>query len=135
MNITVKRLINGDTEPSFLLTYPRFINNELMSNGVMLDEGQSSAETPVNEMLRETQDNPAIPIWANDDSGLRIDLHAADVKDASAIWLKARDSAMIWADMLESMGVHQENINYLLEPFRMVKTIVSAAQVVMLLSF
>lgn len=114
---------------TFELEYPRFIHSEFMTHRMFSRNAASSRAIPVGKMMELTTQQDVRPLWTAEQKGMQgVPLHSADVGDADAIWIKARESAIMWASMLNDMGVHKQNVNRLLEPFQMIKVVLTATE-------
>lgn len=102
------------------LTYPRFVHAEFMTHRMFSRSSASSRAIPVSKMLSRVIDTPAMPlIWGVNQRGMQAHelLDTASAEHATNIWLNARDQAVAHARALQSLNVHKQLANRLLEPF------------------
>jgi hypothetical protein len=88
-------------------TYPRFIHAEIMTHRDRARNAASSRAIPWNKMKIAITENPVIPIiWGAEQSGMQtgIGIDPKLQKLAEELWLKARDSAVEYADMIHNIG-------------------------------
>lgn len=112
---------------TFELEYPRFIHSELMTHRQFSRNASSSRAIPINKMIEQVQSNPAYPIhWGLNQSGMQAKDEQADVLECIQAWNNALDNAVEHAKKLQSLGLHKQIVNRVLEPFQMMKTLVTA---------
>lgn len=133
------------------LEYPRFIHGELMTHRVFSRNAASSRAIPVKKMLEQVENNPAVPcFWGKNQPGMqaREELEHWEPKqerywdghstsnvtvyspraEAQQEWLAAARSAVDHARRMESLGVHKQIVNRILEPWQWMQTIVTATE-------
>lgn len=109
------------------LEYPRFIHSELMTHRQFSRNAASSRAIPIDKMIEQVQTNPAIPIhWGLNQSGMQAKDEQASIVDCLHAWNNALYSAVEHAKALQSLGLHKQIVNRILEPFQMMKTLVTA---------
>ena len=111
------------------LEYPRFIHAELMTHRVFSRNSSSSRAIPIQTMINHIKATTAMPIhWGKNQSGMQAKTEVEDsVKQtATQIWLQARDDAISHAQRLAANGLHKQIVNRILEPFQMMKVVVTA---------
>ena len=111
------------------LEYPRFIHAELMTHRVFSRNSSSSRAIPIQTMINHIKATTAMPIhWGKNQSGMQAKTEVEDsVKQAAMqIWLQARDDAISHAQRLAANGLHKQIVNRILEPFQMMKVVVTA---------
>lgn len=114
---------------TFVLTYPRFIHSEFMTHRMFSRNASSSRAIPVKKSIQMVIDNPAIPIaFTKNQKGMQGGeaLTGEDHDMAVIQWLKARDSAVHYANFLEQLEVHKQYANRILEPFSHITVVCSA---------
>ena len=117
----------GQRINTFELEYPRFIHAELMSHRVYSRNSSSSRAIPIQSMINHVKDNTAIPIhWGKNQSGMQAREEIVNKEYAKNYWLGARDSAIEHAKLLSQLGLHKQIVNRILEPYQMIKVIVTA---------
>lgn len=148
---------NGDRLTTFVLEYPRYIHSELMTHRVFSKNAASSRAIPIEKMIQQVIDNPAIPShWGKNQSGMQANEELDDVttlyikevvrpvvraargyrdmdlltaKDkAKQIWLEARDKAIEYVKQLNELGLHKQIANRLLEPWFHIRIILSGTE-------
>lgn len=113
------------------LTYPRFIHSELMTHRAFSRNASSSRAIPVRRMLQQVEMSPVVPWhWGSNKPGMQA---GADVPDdakrqGEELWRKAATSAAYFANEISQLGVHKQICNRLLEPFQLMKTLVTATE-------
>jgi len=124
------------------MRYPRFIHAEFMTHRVFSRNASSSRAVPVERMIQDVIDDPAMPVrWGANQPGMQdAGDHDATVvwadhtgpsgnwgspKDA---WLCARDRAVEVAKGFAAVGYHKQVVNRLLEPFSHISVVVTATE-------
>lgn len=114
---------------TFELVYPRFIHGELMTHRMFSRNAASSRAIPIDKVIELLKTNPAMPVhWGKNQSGMQANTEIEDIEGAKQLWLSARDSAIIHAVVMRDMGLHKQIVNRILEPFQLIKTIVTATE-------
>lgn len=117
----------GTRITTFELEYPRFIHSELMTHRAFSRNAASSRAIPITKMIEHVQNNTAMPIhWGKNQAGMQAKGEIEDIPTAIAVWNSARDAAINHALSLNDLGVHKQIVNRLLEPFTIMKTIVTS---------
>lgn len=136
---------SGDNRIStFVLTYPRFIHAELMTHRMFSRNAMSSRAVPVNKMIDHINERPAKPVhWGKNQPGMQAnEEHDVDVKiDLSWLmdgmdytlprneaWEEAKNFAVTVAKGFHEAGYHKQIVNRILEPFQMMRTVVTATE-------
>lgn len=141
----------GHRLTTFILEYPRFIHAEIMTHRVFSKNAASSRAIPIEKMIEQIQQNPAMPVWwgknqsgmqakeALDDcaeiefqyregdteksySSLRI---GTEKEIAEGIWLDARDDAIRYVREFQKLGLHKQISNRILEPWFNIRVILT----------
>lgn len=116
---------------TFELEYPRFIHSEFMTHRVFSRNAMSSRAVPIEKMIEQVETNPAMPIeWGKNQKGMQAKslLSKIRTKAAKKIWLLAAKSAAKMAKGLNYIGAHKQIVNRLLEPFQVMKTVVTSTE-------
>jgi thymidylate synthase ThyX len=140
---------------SYILEYPRFIHAELMTHRVFSRNEASSRAIPIEKMIQQVIDNPAMPIWwGKNQSGMQAkeelddaqkiwNVHKAvrsgqfehihkiqvSTKEAAKLaWLEARDNAINHVKKLNEIGLHKQIANRILEPWFNIRVILSGTE-------
>jgi hypothetical protein len=114
---------------SFILCYPRFIHSELMTHRAFCRNAASSRAIPIEKMIWQVQDNPAMPIrWGTNGKGMQdhgvVPQNIAE--QAEWCWRQAGMSAIVWAEEMNKLGLHKQIVNRVLEPYAWMETLVTA---------
>lgn len=139
----------SSTSPQELLTfeleYPRFIHSELMTHRLFSRNAASSRAIPVKAMLEQVRNNPAMPIhWGANRPGMQAKeecdqniTHLVECENDITVthyytreqwWAGAADGAANMAEAFAEAGYHKQVVNRLLEPFQIMKTVVTATE-------
>ena len=121
------------------LRYPRWIHAEFMTHRVFSRNASSSRAVPVERMIAEVTDDPAVPLhWGKNQKGMqareeadaRVDLfYGGEIaKTRGEAWLMARDMAVDAARAFAKAGYHKQIVNRLLEPFAHISVVVTATE-------
>lgn len=115
---------------------PRYILAEFNTHRMLSKNSASSRAIPFNKMVKSIQDSPFVPYaWQKDHKGMQGTEYLENshlIEEATRLWLKARDNAVMSATLLNgSVGgkaVTKQLVNRLLEPFMYHKVLVSATE-------
>ena len=113
------------------LNYPRFIHSEFMTHRQFSRNASSSRAIPVEKMLRQVQETPALPIhWGRNQPGMQAREEIDDYSKKYAVieWKSAANKVVRSVKWLSLMGIHKQVANRLLEPFQHIKVIVTATE-------
>lgn len=125
------------------LRYPRFIHAEFMTHRVFARNASSSRAIPVERMIQDVIDDPAMPVrWGANQPGMQdAGDHDALVRftdpndgffsryfTAAEAWLAARNHAVEVARAFAEAGYHKQVVNRLLEPFGHISVVVTATE-------
>lgn len=134
MNITAK-IIQDSISPDGVrittmeLEYPRFIHSEFMTHRVFSRNAASSRAIPIAKMIEQVRNRPAKPVeWGANQAGMQAGEEVLDAKNCEFIWNMAAKSACQSAENLQSLGLHKQIVNRVLEPFQTMKTVVTATE-------
>lgn len=148
MTITAKIVTDSVSTEGIRLTtlqlrYPRFIHSEFMTHRVFSRNASSSRAIPVERLIQDVLDDPAMPIhwgknqrgmWAGEECSAQVELYdplPVDIyykvsrEDA---WLEARDNAISIARAFSQAGYHKQIVNRLLEPFCHINVVCTATE-------
>lgn len=126
--------LSGQRITTFELEYHRFIHAELLTHRVFSRNAASSRAIPVSKMIEHVNNNPAIPIHfgknqrgmqTHDEHDALITLDGNQHSPRSA-WMEAKNSAVKYAKAFDEAKYHKQIVNRILEPFQMMKVIVTA---------
>ena len=113
------------------LLYPRFIHAELMTHRVFSRNASSSRAIPVKRMLEMVRNEPAMPIhWGKNQPGMQANeqLIGANLINAKTLWLKAAENAANIAEQMNTLGLHKQVANRILEPFQHISVVLTATE-------
>lgn len=127
---------------TFELEYPRFIHAEFMTHRLFSRNAASSRAIPVAKAIELVKEKTAMPIhWGKNQPGMSAkeewDAHYI-VKDDNgnvaidlnreSLWALARNDAISVAQIFNDLEYHKQIVNRLLEPFTMIKVVVTATE-------
>jgi thymidylate synthase ThyX len=116
---------------TFELQYPRFIHGEVMTHRVFSRNAASSRAIPVKKLIQQVRENPAMPVWwGKNQPGMQANEELDEFQKAKAreLWLEVADAVANYAEEFESIGLHKQVANRILEPFQWMKTLVTATE-------
>lgn len=117
----------GQRITTFELEYPRFILAELNTHRLLSRNSASSRAIPIDKMIGQVQTNTAVPVhWGLNQGGMQAREEHHDEHICEEVWYEAMYSAMHHAKQLQALGLHKQIVNRVLEPFQMMKTLVTA---------
>jgi thymidylate synthase ThyX len=122
---------NGNRITTFELEYHRFIHSELMTHRLFSRNAMSSRAVPVSKMIEQVRNNPATPIhWGKNQAGMQAAevLVEESLDNAKRQWKQSAIYAASQAEIMSSIGSHKQIVNRLLEPFQMMKTVLTATE-------
>lgn len=115
------------------LEYPRYIHSELMAHRMFSRNAQSSRAIPVMRLIKRLYDHEVVP----DPKDLHQNKKGMQAGEplpieegicAHLAWKEARDNAVRSAEKLNTLGVHKQWVNRLLEPFSTITVLVTATE-------
>lgn len=134
----------GNRLTSFVLEYPRFVHAEVMTHRVFSKNAASSRAIPIEKVIQQVIDNPAMPVWwGKNQSGMsaKEELDDKTIKSqngysgqytdkdmAQILWLKSRDLAIEQVKKLNALGLHKQIANRILEPWFNIRIILSGTE-------
>lgn len=133
-NITAKVICDSISEvgqriTTFEIEYPRFILAELNTHKMLEKNSSSSRAIPILKMIEQVGKNMGQPIsWGSAKSGMQAgeELEAwGDFGLGWVTWVTAMENAQRSATEFAEMGYHKQIANRLLEPFQMMKTVIT----------
>lgn len=123
--------VNGQRITTFELEYPRFIHSELMTHRLFSRNAMSSRAVPIEKMLSYVRYGPAVPVhWGINQAGMqaKAELQGEEQKVVADLWQEAAQGAAYFASKLSSKGLHKQIVNRILEPFQLMKTVLTATE-------
>lgn len=121
----------GHRLTTFVLEYPRFIHAELLTHRVFSRNSSSSRAIPIEKMITHVQEKTAFPShWGQNTSGMQAHDRLSPLQEAEAKreWIAARDLMIQSVKKLHGLGLHKQVANRLLEPWQMMRTILSGTE-------
>jgi thymidylate synthase ThyX len=120
---------DGERITTFELEYPRFIHGELMTHRLFSRNAASSRAIPINKMMDQVLTAPAMPVeWGLNKSGMQAEEKHKSTSTCEWAWKQAAERAVVSARELQGLGLHKQIVNRVLEPFQLMKTIVTATE-------
>jgi len=122
---------NGKTVASFEWEYPRFIHSEVMTHRALSKNAASSRAIPAKKVRKQVWDNPAMPVeWSKNQAGMsaKATLSSRRGKVAGWLWKSAARTACMFHWGLEKLGLHKQYINRILEPWALMKIVISGSE-------
>lgn len=113
------------------LRYPKFIHGEFMTHRVFSRNASSSRAIPVERLIRDVQDDPALPVaWFKNKPGMQgtEQLYGNEARALEVHWLEARDDAVIKASEMAAIGAHKQHVNRVIEPWCHINVVVTATE-------
>lgn len=110
----------GNRITTWVVKFPRFILAEFNTHRMLSRNSSSSRAIPIEKIIQSVIDEPAMPeFWGKNQKGMQasVELNEKEREEAKAQWLYARDLAVHKARMLQSMDVHKQIANRILEPW------------------
>ena len=109
------------------LEYPRFIHAEFMTHRQFSRNASSSRAIPINKMIEQVTTNHAEPVhWGLNQAGMQATDEQANTTFTINAWIDARNDAIKHAKKLQDLGLHKQIVNRVLEPYQMIKVLVTA---------
>lgn len=134
MPITAKIILDsispeGVRLTTFELRYPRFIHAEFMTHRVFSRNASSSRAIPVEKMLKNIRNEPAMPIhWGQNQAGMQADNEIANPEESKALWMEAAQQACDMAERMLALNLHKQVVNRITEPFAHIQVLVTATE-------
>ncbi len=147
MTITVKVVADSISQRGHRLTtlqmrYPRMIHAEFMPHRVFSRNASSSRAIPVERMIQDVLDDPAMPVaWGSNKPGMQAGEECTatmaflNIVDGlfytytnREAWLWARDRAVEAARAFAKAGYHKQIVNRILEPFGYISVVCTATE-------
>lgn len=106
--------------------YPRFILAEVNTHKALEKNSASSRAIPIKTMIEQIQSNMAVPLyWGKTKAGMQADGEIDSIPTGKKYWNEAFVKARNTALGLSDIGLHKQTANRLLEPFQMMKTVMT----------
>lgn len=119
----------GHRITTFLLTYPRFIHSEVMTNRVIAKNSASSRAIPIRKVISNILKCPALPVeWGANGKGMQakgqIPKHRQVL--AKGVWIFASWLSCLCSWLLSRLGVHKQLANRITEPWAHMTVVATA---------
>lgn len=111
--------------------YPRFILSELNTHRMLSKNSSSSRAIPIRKMHEQILTNPAMPLfYGKNQPGMTASQELDSVTKEKCIQLfnKLKDISLSITQDLIDLDLHKQTANRLLEPFMMMKTVITATE-------
>lgn len=121
----------GDRITSMICTYPRFIHSEVMTHRVFERNSASSRAIPIEKMIAEITETPAIPVWwGRRQRGMQAhtELKGWRRKLAEGSWRLAGSVVVKIARFMNFLGLHKQITNRILEPWMHMTVLITATE-------
>jgi thymidylate synthase ThyX len=129
--IIAHSIANGKEILTYELEYPRFVHAEFMTHRQFSRNAASSRAIPVKKLIGLVRNSPATPVhWGQNQSGMQAksELQKLNLWAAKKCWKGASKVAASVASLLNKIGLHKQITNRILEPFQMIKVVVTATE-------
>ena len=133
-----KSSVNGKEINTLELEFPRLVLAEFNTHNALSKNASSSRAIPVSKMLEQVRNNPAMPVrFGKKNVGMQdagehhelIDLGAAGVYfTPDEVWSFAAKYASNYAEAFDKAGYAKQICNRLIEPFQMMKVVMTATE-------
>lgn len=117
---------------TFRITLPRIVLAELNTHRIFAKNTSSSRAIPIKKMLKHVRNNMFEPVhWGANQAGMQAHKELTGLKKLVArhLWKLFGYGATICASMLNSVGVHKQITNRLIENFSYVTMIVTTVDI------
>ena len=130
---------SGKRIATFEIEYPRFVHSEFMTHRLFSRNCASSRAIPVKNIIEQVLNNPAMPIfWGKNQSGMqaieecdnevRYEHRIYDTLKREDFWKYIAKEISEFAEYFSEAGYHKQIVNRILEPFQVMKTVVTATE-------
>ena len=114
------------------LQYHRFVHSEMMTHRMFSRNASSSRAIPVEKMLRQVKNYPAMPIhWGKNQPGMQAREECSELIRGCTReqqWESVAKWSVHKARLFSEAGYHKQIVNRLTEPFQWIKVIVTATE-------
>lgn len=114
---------------TFELEYPRFIHSEFMTHRMLSRNAASSRAIPISKLVKLVETRPARPIeWGKNIKGMQAteQLDFPQLLEASTLWDNIARITCGVARKFDSLQLHKQISNRILEPYQMIKVVCTA---------
>jgi len=121
--------VNGKRITTFELEYPRFIHSEFMTHRLFSRNAASSRAIPVEKVIEQVEDNPAMPIhWGINQPGMQADDEHEDIESCKGAWKEFAGAVCDTAEVFNEQKLHKQIVNRILEPYQFIKVVLTATE-------
>jgi hypothetical protein len=113
---------------TFELEYPRIILAELNTHCMLPKNSMSSRAVPSKKMVEQVRTNPAMPVRFGKNQAGMSDTGVEHVGNGRELWKIASETMARVSEMFADLGYHKQIGNRIIEPFQMMKTVVSGTE-------
>ena len=104
-------------------------NCEFMTHRMFSRNAASSRAIPIDKVIDLINYDMAMPqYWGLNKSGMQAKEEHSDINTCKHHWVNAAGAAIECAEGLKDLGLHKQIVNRVLEPFQMIKVIVTATE-------
>jgi len=106
-------------------------NCEVMTHRTWSRNASSSRAIPAKKLFDIIEKEPALPIhWGKNQKGMQAneEMDAFQARACEELWLEARDNTLAIARSLESMGLHKQVVNRMMEPWAHISVVCTATE-------
>lgn len=131
-NITAKVVCDSISEQgnritTFELEYNRYIHGELLTNRMFSRNCSSSRAIPIKKMIEYTQNNMAMPLYyGSAKSGMQAGEELESTWLPKLLWKSGFFVSKNIVKAMDKLKLHKQIPNRLLEPWQMIKVVVTA---------
>lgn len=117
---------SGDRVTSFVLTLPKFLLQELNTHKTVNKNAASTRAIPHNKAKAYTSFTPTF--WSKKEKGMQgyESISGLELDQAKVIFEDARSYALNFAELLSTLGLHQQVASRIFEPFQFAKVIATS---------
>ena len=137
-----KSSVNGKEIITFELEFPRLILAEFNTHNALSKNASSSRAIPVSKMIGQVRNSPAMPVrFGKKNKGMQDAGEHTDMVfkysgyegctihyTPEEAWEEAAKEAAEWADAFDEAGYAKQICNRLIEPFQMMKVVMTATE-------
>lgn len=120
-----------DRITTFLLSYPRFIHEELLTHRVLSRNSPSSRAIPSKRLVDAVRTDPAMPVWwGKNRAGMQATEEMDQNERAHAVhwWTEMAKDLALLAEEASTMGLHKQLANRILHPVQQYGALVTATE-------
>lgn len=119
----------GKRITTLILEYPRYIHSEFMTHRVLSKNSASSRAIPIEKVIEDIEQKSFYPHFTAKKKGMQGSPATDEQIDlAQEIWNIAKFDAIRHVQTLNSIGIHKQNVNRLLEPFFTMKVLCTGTE-------